>query len=205
MGKIVLTGLLLGLGLQLFATDFEMMLKLGVTNTDEQFSDKSYNKNSKLLTGFDAGAILGFYPVNKLGLQVEPGITTKGSEHDNLFGVDNDTYRIYYASLPVLINYKAYKKLHIFAGPEFNRIVDVTGDNGESKFDGTNYYTNKNETGIQAGVSYTLLKRWYFAVKYSCGLSKTTNFDLSNALPVSFGSVDYYNQGLIVNVGWKLF
>ena len=204
MGKYISIIVLLACTLKTNAIDYEFMLKLGVTNTNERFEEETNNDNSKLLTGFDAGAIFGFYPIEKFGIQVEPGIISKGSEHDNLFGYDNNTYRLFYASMPVLINYKAYKKLHIFAGPEFNRKVDAIVYLDNSKIDGNKYYNYKNETGIQAGISYTLLKSWYFAVKYSRGLTPSSDLK-ADETGIPQESSNYYNQGVIVNVGWKIF
>ena len=204
MGKYLILAALLIITININAVDYELLLKLGVTNTNERFEDDSYNDNSKLLTGFDAGAIFGFYPVKKLGLQIEPGIISKGSEHNNLYGYDNNTYRLFYASLPVLVNYKAYKKLHVFAGPEFNRKLDAIVYLENSKIDGNKYYNYKNETGIQAGFSYTLLKSWYLAVKYSYGLTRSSDVKADETGTPQEAS-NYYNQGVIVNVGWKLF
>lgn len=206
MWKFGFSMLFLVLCTQLFASSVELFLKLGVTNTDERISMSVENKNTSVLTGFDIGAIVAVNPIEKLGIQFEPGIITKGSDHDGLFTYDDNSYRLYYLSLPVLINYKVYKQLHIIAGPEFNQLIDVIGHAGADKFNASRYYSEKTEIGIQGGFSYVVLGKWYFGVKYTYGLTPTNKLTTRDALGnVSDNTTDFYNQGVIVHVGWKLF
>lgn len=105
------------------------------------------------------------------------------------------TFKYNYFSIPLLAKLKLGNNFAVFAGPEADFLIRAR----KKEFDGTETITNDIQDfdcGFTVGVEGWFSKKWVLAARYIHGIMDSSLSDETHT---------FFNQGLQVTVGYKLF
>jgi hypothetical protein len=152
------------------------------------------------MTGFHLGLFDNYSFSRRLGLQVEALFSAQGNETDKLS----------YINVPVLLELKPVKNLGILVGPQVGiNVVKPDGYDGSYyvsgnsiSFDALRRISDSNkivpiDAGIVLGAQYTLLEHLVAGVRYNFGLTSIRTFDGANA-----NISGYENRVIQFSIGW---
>lgn len=189
MKKIILLGLLLALQTLAHAQEFEMGIKLGVNSGKSQLKDlQNYSLNADAAAKLHGGA----YARLKLwavGIYVQPEclITTRaadlqisGSNLSTNSSITDVTVKHsgLYADVPVLLGMKFIKLFRVYAGPNFQFLMNQNTEIPSSADLVKKFDLKSNSTGIVIGAGVDIWKlrgdiRW----DYSNNLGSNIEFN----------------------------
>lgn len=189
MKKIILLGLLLALQTLAQAQEFEMGIKLGVNSGKSQLKDlQNYSLNADAAAKLHGGA----YARLKLwavGIYVQPEclITTRaadlqisGSNLSTNSSITDVTVKHsgLYADVPVLLGMKFIKLFRVYAGPNFQFLLNQNTEIPSSADLVKKFDLKSNSTGIVIGAGVDIWKlrgdiRW----DYSNNLGSNIEFN----------------------------
>jgi hypothetical protein len=140
-----------------------------ITQETTQDYPPSLNKhNYQLRPSFDFGVLINYQIINKLQVQIEPGLTEKGTTrvfNNHPFG---EIYGLGYLNMPVTIIFKPIQRINIEAGTEFGYLIDkknmeqspFTGANGPVRF-------KKFEMSGFYGLAINPFGKFYLTFRYT--------------------------------------
>ena len=189
MKKIILLGLLLALQTLAHAQEFEMGIKLGVNSGKSQLKDlQNYSLNADAAAKLHGGA----YARLKLwavGIYVQPEclITTRaadlqisGSNLSTNSSITDVTVKHsgLYADVPILLGMKFIKLFRVYAGPNFQFLMNQNTEIPSSADLVKKFDLKSNSTGIVIGAGVDIWKlrgdiRW----DYSNNLGSNIEFN----------------------------
>jgi Outer membrane protein beta-barrel domain len=152
------------------------------------------NFEPKLKTGMVLGGFVEI-PIGSSGLMLQPEFLysqmgSRGSSSQDGAVI----YRYNYFSIPLELKYKCHSFMFL-AGPQADFLVRARLKN----YFGTKTITNDVQDfdcGFTVGAEYWFNKHWVTAIRYTHGI-------MDSALPDETNT--FFNQGLQINVGYKLF
>lgn len=152
------------------------------------------NFESKLKTGMVLG---GFWeiPIGSSKVMIQPEfLYSQMGSRGSSSQVGAVIYRYNYFSIPLEVKYRCHS-FTFFAGPQADFLIRARQKN----YFGTTTITNDIQDfdcGFTVGSEYWFNKHWVMAVRYMHGI-------MDSALPDETNT--FFNQGLQINVGYKLF
>lgn len=167
MKKNILLLSLVCIGIFSHAQSFKAGLRAGITATQV---------NGDRLTGFNkAGILAGGFVKQDLGekfsLRFELLFIQKGSRKP--VNTDDNTYyrmRLHYAEVPILLMYKATRKITLEAGPSIGSLVFSQEDNELGEILGAPAF-KKMELSANAGILFNLSDHWMADFRYEWSLT----------------------------------
>lgn len=198
---------ILVLSVNMFAQDFYLGPKIGLTLFTEKFTHEAVKENVDNLIGYDTGLLLGLKPWNKLGVQIEPGVITKGSARQYFISSSETNIRLTYLTMPVHVNYELFNHFSVLAGPDISYLLMANAHSGDDKTDLKEFMYDKNiDIAFDFGISYFVIDRVYLGLKYNFGLLPTTEAEEIDTSGNPTGSfIKSYNRGFIFNLGVLIF
>lgn len=148
-----------------------------------------YTPESKYVPGFQAGGFAQYSITDKLRLQTELLFSLEGGRSSFNFEDEFQSFMIKsditfgYVNLPVMLQYKLFKGLHLEAGPQLGYLV-LAENAYETKFSigdvgidekGTESIIddmNRFSLGVNLGLQYDISNRFFVQARYNKGLTK---------------------------------
>lgn len=181
MKKIKLTLLFISMmALTAAAQDgkFGIGIKGGFNFTNLYTDDDNVDKE-KMMVGYHAGAYLKIPLNDRIGIQPEVLLSTKGAryEYGNFLGGSGDfRFNLNYVDVPVMLVVNLFSGINIHAGPYFGILTSTDlnnrvegGENVVEDLDKSDF--NTNDAGVAAGASIEFNKI-SIGARYNHGLSK---------------------------------
>ena len=166
----------------------------------------SFNKhNYQDRQSFDFGVLLNYQILNRLQVQIEPGLTEKGTQIIDSKNHFREKYSMGYLNMPVTVILKPIQRINIEAGAEFGYLIykkfmwlnSLTSANGYAKF-------KKFEMSGFYGLAINPFGKFYLTFRYTEAftpfLNKMTYSD-PGAGPAYF--YKYYNK--YYSIGTRCF
>jgi Outer membrane protein beta-barrel domain len=172
------------------ALGFKAGMNVSTFRTAVDYSDFE----SSLKVGYVLGAFVEIPLKSRFVLQPEflySQMGSKGSSSE--WG--SVTFKYNYFSIPLLLKYKVAKSFTVFAGPEADFLIRAR----QKDFFRTTTITNDIQDfdcGFTVGAEYWFSKSWVLGARYIHGINDVSLDDEGHT---------FFNQGLQVNVGYKLF
>ncbi|MVT10309.1 porin family protein [Chitinophaga tropicalis] len=134
------------------------------------------------LVGFHAGAIVNFKITDNFSIQEEFLFSSQGAKvKGDVFNKEN--IKIYYGTVPFLLKYRTKPGFYIEAGAQAGfRIKDDIGDDSVKEF------AKKMDLAAVGGLGFQMRNGLGFGARYVAGLSKVSDFKISDVNP------DYKNS-----------
>ena len=121
----------------------------------------------RVMGGFDGGFLVEF-PLSKLALQPELNFTIDGVELND--GNKENTYKLYYFTIPILVKWKFSKNFSILGGPAHGILItawnDISGGGPSQYIKGTFKFSDL--LGV-LGLEYRINKGLFFSARYNHG------------------------------------
>ena len=140
-----------------------------ITRETTQDYPPSFNKhNYQARPSFDFGILLNYQILNRIQVQIEPGLTIKGAQIiDNKFH-SREIYDLGYLNMPTTIIIKPIKRINIETGVEFGYLTFRNNIDGSS-ITIVNGYLNfkKFETSGFFGFSINPFSKFYLTFRYT--------------------------------------
>ena len=181
--NLALSVLILLMGSQIFANQWEWGLKAGIIRSKANFSRDLPYITVESLNAFSVGSFLSlFFIKDRLGIQPELNYSVKGFDivEEDLVEKISSKYKISYFEIPVLIAYKVPLKGHIKPGLVFgpyigfaHKVREVQTAFGNTKMRELDDNLKKMDFGLVFGgnVRYRLgSTNVLLSVRYSLGL-----------------------------------
>ncbi|MGN6195378.1 MAG: porin family protein [Ginsengibacter sp.] len=131
---------------------------------------RTVDNDNNVLRSFNTGIFSNFYLSPQCFFDVELLYSVKGY-NGIMIPTGTTANRLNYLSLPVLLGWRADKRIEFLLGSEFNYLTKGVQKNKTGKRIITNFY-QKYDVGIDAGVRYSLSKKIKLEARYNYGLSK---------------------------------
>jgi hypothetical protein len=127
--------------------------------------------------GFTLGVILQI-PINeKFSLQPEYSFTRRYGT-DNSIGID---YRLDYLSMPLLLKYMISEKFDLFAGPQFELLINAHSVNNGENLDIT-HVVEERSIGIVGGLEFLITDAVFISGRYFQGFNNIGIYQRSSAI-----------------------
>lgn len=161
-------------------------VKAGVNVSKMHYKD--LNLDFKSLAGLQAGVLAQVQLSARFIVRPELLYSSKGyrlGKSDNW--PVNVTSHLNYIALPVLAGYSPVKGLQLLAGPEFAYLLTASSKTNIGTEDVRDTY-KKLDIGIAGGIVYTLFKGLGIEVRYTYGLHKNTQYELTDRSGMVIGT-----------------
>lgn len=175
MKKYLLFALLLAASTTGFSQTFDFGVKAGM-NISNFTGGNVDNVKASTLIGYHAGAFIGLYVGHNFSIDPEVMFSTQGAKIDdhNTGKVD---YKLTYINVPVLVKYRFNGGFYLEAGPQvgFNIHEDVNGNSAD--------FAKNTLLCATGGLGFHSKMGLGIGARYSVGLSKVGDYDISNTHP----------------------
>ena len=131
---------------------------------------KTIDNDNSVLHSFNTGVFSNFYLSPQCFFNIELLYSVKGY-NGIIIRTGTSANGLNYLSLPVLIGWKADKRIEFLLGSEFSYLTKAVKKNKNDKSTVTNFY-QKFDVGIDAGVRYSISKKVKVEGRYNYGLCK---------------------------------
>ena len=140
-----------------------------ITQETTQDYPPSFNKQDyQTRQSFDFGVLLNYQILNRLQVQIEPGLTEKGTQIIDNINHFKEIYTMGYLNMPVTVILKPIQRINIEAGAEFGYLIykkfmwlnSLTSANGYAKF-------KKFEMSGFYGLAINPFGKFYLTFRYT--------------------------------------
>ena len=145
---------------------FKAGLNLSNFNFNKGFPPPATPIESSWKTGFMAGFLLQVPFGNRLSIQQEYLYTQIGGADESI----GTTYKLTYASFPMLFKVKLIRALSLMAGPQFDILLQAKKNEGGSSIDIINDIEERN-IGATAGLEILLWNNLSTSARYMHGIN----------------------------------
>jgi hypothetical protein len=145
------------------------------------------------LTGFNAGAFVGFYLGNNFSIQPEVLFSTQGAKLESVAQGDKEDFRLNYVNIPVMAKFEFNNGFYLETGP----LLGINVSNGNFGNQRVKDLTNNTDFGWGAGLGYHAHFGLGIGARYNVGLSKVANAGFTNP--------DYRNSVIQVGLFYTIF
>jgi hypothetical protein len=126
------------------------------------------------LLGYNAGVYGNLFVTDKLALQTELMISTRGSDWDDIYYNVKDL--LTYIDLPLLFKYQPIKYANVHIGPQFGYLLAAKQeDKDDGEITDIKEWYNPLDVGLVLGAEANLPFRINFTVRYVIGLVSASN------------------------------
>ena len=182
-------------------TRFNFGLKLGLNSSNITGNDRSKIEDSRYKIDYNLGVELGaffiFYLDDKISIQPEFMLKSKGFRFNYWSSVEDTYYNYYYLEVPVLFAFKTGYGTKIYIGPYYAKLYDVgvTSEefDDEEKADQVYNASNKTDYGLVIGAMFRGSQNLMFDIRYERGFNGLLKEDYFEEI---------YNETFSVSVGW---
>ncbi len=189
--KKLLIACLVFAGIQVNAQRITGGIKAGVNITN--FTGGDFGEvDKKALVGFNAGGFLNFKLIGGLSLQPEALVSTAGAKFENIPGEDDQSYRLTYISVPVMLKFKPAGGFYFELGPQVG--FKINEDIPDQTVD---HFAKDLDLAVGAGIGYQI-GGVGIGGRYLVGVSKVGDFDGTNVDP------DFHNSTIQLGVSFRL-
>ena len=165
--------------------DFGVKAGVGFANT----SDMPNDGDTKMLTGFYAGAFAEYHVNYWFGIQAEVLYSAQGVKYEPNSALKFELKQDY-INVPILAKFYVLDKLSVDFGPQFGFLVN---DDAKIKVgsvsDDIDPDTKSFDFSVGMGLSYTLFNHLDITARYNLGLTDT------------YGNIDGTNRNGVIQVG----
>jgi hypothetical protein len=202
--KILVFLFLLGCSVSIQAQYFKGGLLIGMTGSQMDGDNMAgYNK-----IGFTGGMFVRSEFSYKWGMQAELKFVMKGAAsslvNNSVNSLDNNgaisRLTLYYYELPILLTYRASKKIEFEGGLAFAYLGGASIDKGYGAED-LSYPINKNDYSFIAGISYLINEKFSINSKFSYSL-RPVSHQVGNM--TIWGTYGQYNHLLELALYYKI-
>lgn len=142
----------------------------GVNISDMNFNLGSTAPDTSVSTAWKPGFTFGFIlelPISeRISVQPEYSFTRRYGS-DRIIGAD---YRLDYLSMPVLLKYKISEKFDVFAGPQFELLINAYSTNNSETVDIT-HVVEERSIGIVGGCEVYVTDAIFISGRYFQGFN----------------------------------
>jgi len=174
--------LILIFSLSIFSLDAQTSVGLKFGYSNFKFHEKCKEKTCSKHTGIQGVNIglIGRHQVSdKFNIKSELFYTTKGSNPGKSFLNNFENH----LALPILLNYRLFKRLNIYAGPEMSYLLSLYGvdDFTFFKVNVKSPSIRRFDLGLSIGTSFQFAKKWELDLRFTEGLrSNSSAFRIIN-------------------------
>jgi outer membrane protein OmpA-like peptidoglycan-associated protein len=148
--------------------------------------------------GFTGGFFANLPFGDRLSLQPQLMYSVMGGQIKDDLNDDNlSRQKLYYASLPVLVKYQFGKYIAVFAGPQADYLFSSANKTGNSIQASNLDQLNTFDVAATAGIEFLPRDAVFVNARYIYGFM--------NIPKNTEGSQGYYNQGVQITIGARLF
>jgi hypothetical protein len=140
-------------------------VKAGVNVADWKVEGQD-NAALKSRTGFHVGLLSHIHLAKSVAIQPELQYSTQGARNAS----NNDTYKVDYLSVPIMLQYMFNNGFRIEAGPQFGLLVHAEDEQDGVGIDSGDDY-KKGDVGIGVGVNYLSYSGLGFGGRYTFGVA----------------------------------
>jgi hypothetical protein len=144
-------------------------LKAGVNVADWKVENVD-NSSLDSRVGFHVGALAHLHLSDKIGFQPEVLYSTQGAKNA---GTD-DTYKIDYINVPLMLQYMFNNGFRIEAGPQFGFLISAKDDFNGTEVDSKDDY-KKTDVGLGFGLNYLSHSGLGIGARYNLGVGNINN------------------------------
>lgn len=176
-----------------FAQHFELGVKAGANISNFYGSDNASQLKANSYVGFHGGGFVSLFMGKIFAIQPEVLLSTQGAKVDDISGNKKD-YQLTYINIPVMLKLRSPGGFYVEAGPQI-------GFNVDSKVEGTGEdFAKSTDLSIAGGLGYHSPVGLGLGARYTAGLSKLGDFDVSNP-----GNPNWKNGVIQVSLFYTLF
>lgn len=207
-----------------FFSGYAQKVEFGVKAGANYSTLTDYTSETTYAPGFQVGGFMQYAFNDNLRLQTELLFSREGGKssldyEDEIQSIMlKEHIRFGYINLPIMLQYKIYKGLHVEVGPQLGYLVSAENEYdarytlGEFELEesGTESIIdemNKFSFGVNLGLQYDINDRFFVNARYSRGLTKiASNSFIESEDDEVEDNVDYAkirNQSFSLGVGFK--
>jgi len=175
-----------------FAQHFELGLKAGANISNFTGASNEADLKAKTMVGFHGGAFVSLFVGNNFAIQPEVLLSTQGAKVEQT-GVNKTDYKLTYINVPVMAKYRFNGGFYLEAGPQIGFKV-------HEKVDGTSEdFAKSTDFSIAGGIGYHSPIGLGIGARYTAGLSKLGDYDVSTTRP------DWKNGVAQISIFYTIF
>jgi hypothetical protein len=156
-------------------------IKGGLNVANQSYSGDASPSPTSLI-GVNIGAFVDFKIADKLYFQPEVLYSTQGSKfnltvpnpNDGIYYATENTFKLSYINIPVMLKYYAAEKFSLEAGPQIGFLVDSklqVNVLGQSVLQEADDVFETLDFGFNLGAGYDITKKFSAGVRYNIGLA----------------------------------
>jgi len=175
-----------------FAQHFELGVKAGANISNFTGASNEADLKAKTMVGFHGGAFVSLFMGNNFAIQPEVLLSTQGAKVEQT-GVNKTDYKLTYINVPVMAKYRFNGGFYLEAGPQIGFKV-------HEKVDGTSEdFAKSTDFSIAGGIGYHSPIGLGIGARYTAGLSKLGDYDVSTTRP------DWKNGVAQISIFYTIF